>query len=93
MRSLKKEISNFHNAKRKAETRTKIQLGGLVLKSKITEILGISAGDELELDLQKREKALIVLGALIDCQKRLEEDEEVLREWDYLARDCLSRNN
>jgi len=92
---MKRHISNENNAKRKAETRTKIQLGGLVLKSQLARVLNINVGDELEFDLQNREKALIILGALVDCQRRLQEDEDgnVLREWDYLGKECLSQSD
>ena len=52
---------------RKAQTRTKIQLGGLLMKSGITDLLDIKAGDDLQLDLNKQDKAYILLGILSDC--------------------------
>ena len=51
---------------RKAENRTKIQLGGLVLKSGFAEALGIFPGADLQLDENERDKAAILLGALLE---------------------------
>ena len=49
------------------ETRTKIQLGRLLMKSGITDLLDIKAGDDLQLDLNNQDKAYILLGILADC--------------------------
>lgn len=56
---------------RKAETRTKIQLGGLVIKSGLTDVFSISVGADLQLDLEEREKAVLLLGALIETSQNL----------------------
>ena len=56
---------------RKAETRTKIQLGGLVIKSGLTDVFSISAGADLQLDGEMREKATLLLGALIETSQNL----------------------
>jgi hypothetical protein len=74
----KKKIS-FYTSKnlsvsmsqRKAETRTKIQLGGLLLKSGLAEVFSISSGTDLQLDEEGREKATILLGALIDMRQNI----------------------
>lgn len=58
-------------SQRKAETRTKIQLGGLLLKSGLAEIFSISPGTDLQLDEEGREKATILLGALIDMGQNI----------------------
>lgn len=57
------------NAKRKAETRTKIQLGGLLIKSGLVGAFSIQIGADLQLDEQEREKAMILLSALIDFRQ------------------------
>lgn len=56
---------------RKAETRTKIQLGGLVIKSGLTEAFSISQGVDLQLDEAEKEKATLLLGALIDLRQSM----------------------
>jgi hypothetical protein len=63
---------------RKLETRTKIQLGGLVLKSGLTEFLDISPGDDLQLDLGIREKAHALLGMLKTVHEQAQEDPTAL---------------
>ena len=59
------------NRQRKAETRTKIQLGGLVIKSGLTDVFSISTGTDLQLDSEAREKATLLLGALIETSQNL----------------------
>lgn len=49
---------------RKAETRTKIQMGGLIIKSGLAEKLSIVPGDDLQLDIDKRDQAHVLLGIL-----------------------------
>ncbi|MBY0291793.1 MAG: conjugal transfer protein TraD [Alphaproteobacteria bacterium] len=58
-------------SRRKAETRTKIQLGGLVIKSGLTNVFSIAAGADLQLDSEAREKATLLLGALIETSQNL----------------------
>ncbi|MBY0501362.1 MAG: conjugal transfer protein TraD [Alphaproteobacteria bacterium] len=74
----KKKISFYTSKKisastsqRKAETRTKIQLGGLLLKSGLAEVFSITPGVDLQLDEEGREKATILLGALIDMRQNI----------------------
>ena len=40
---------HFDTKERRAETRTKIQLGGLVMKSGLADLLNIQPGDDLQL--------------------------------------------
>ena len=61
---------------RKAETRTKIQLGGLVIKSGLTDVFSISAGADLQLDGEMRERATLLLGALIETSQNLTLDSD-----------------
>ena len=64
----------MQNDLRKKETRTKIQLGGLLLKSGLTELLGIDQGDDLQLDFAKKDKAYILLGILADSYNSVKDD-------------------
>lgn len=73
-------------ASRKGETRTKIQLGGLVLKSGLADHLGVTPGDDLQLDALKHEDAQLILGALVDALSRLKDDEDVKEKWHRLGR-------
>ena len=57
--------------KRRSETRTKIELGGLVHKSELTKVLGIELGDELHGNPEHWEKEAILLGALIDIREKM----------------------
>ena len=59
---------------RKSQTRTKIQLGGLLLKSGLTDILDIHQGDDLQLDFAKKDKAYILLGILADAAENLKSE-------------------
>ena len=54
----------FDNDFRKAQTRTKIQLGGLLMKSGLTDFFNINSGDDLQLDSDKKDQAYILLGIL-----------------------------
>ena len=59
---------------RKGQTRTKIQLGGLLLKSGLTDILDIKQGDDLQLDFAKKDKAYILLGILADASENIKSE-------------------
>ncbi len=59
------------NLQRKADTRMKIQLGGLLIKSGLVEAFAISPGTDLQLDEHEREKATLLLGALIDMRQTI----------------------
>jgi hypothetical protein len=50
-------------ALRQLETRHKIELGGLVLRSGITELLGVPRGAEMKTDFRK--EAAVILGILL----------------------------
>ena len=50
---------------RKARTRTLLQIGGLIVKSGITEKLGITIGADLQKDEHQKKKAYTLLGMLI----------------------------
>lgn len=70
----KRKSLRFEAADRKAENRTKIQLGGLILKSGLAEFLEINPGDDLQLDPIAREKATTLLGVLLNATEQLQND-------------------
>lgn len=72
----KRKLKRFEVSDRKAENRTKIQLGGLILKSGLAEFLDIKAGDDLQLDPIAREKATTLLGALLHIAEKLQQDHD-----------------
>lgn len=69
-----RKLKRFEVSDRKAENRTKIQLGGLILKSGLAEFLEINPGDDLQLDLIAREKATALLGVLLNATEQLQND-------------------
>lgn len=71
---------------RKLETRTKIQLGGLVLKSGLADLLHIMPGDDLQSNASKYEDAQILLGALIEASERLIQQEDMKDFWKTLGK-------
>jgi len=72
----KRKLKRFEVSDRKAENRTKIQLGGLILKSGLAEFLKINPGDDLQLDPIAREKATTLLGVLLYATEQLQNDHE-----------------
>ena len=67
-------------SERKAHTRTKIQLGGLIQKSGIMEAFSIQPGDDLQ-DYENLEKASQLLGFLSEAFERSTFDESCLDRW------------
>ena len=57
---------------RKARTRTLIQLGGIVEKSGLLELLNLSVGNDLQKDIDCHESAAILMGALSDICNTLQ---------------------
>lgn len=72
----KRKMKRFEVSDRKAENRTKIQLGGLILKSGLAEFLEIKVGDDLQLDPLAREKATTLLGVLLYITEQLQHDSD-----------------
>ena len=66
---------------RRAQNRTKIQLGGLMIKAGFTHQLGINGGDDLQLDPSARDKATLILGALIEACERAQDDPDLVNLW------------
>jgi hypothetical protein len=75
------------NQTRRAETRTKIQLGGLIFKSGLTDYLNICAGDDLQLDANKWDDTAVILGILLDAYETLLTDKhhDKLNHWKLLG--------
>ena len=71
-------------ARRKKETRTKIELGGLIVKAGLLDAFGITLGDNLE---EKDESGTIkpeikaLLGALIQIKETIANDEQSHTLW------------
>ena len=63
---------------RKADTRKKIQLGGLIVK----------AG----LDYMHPMDAYILYGMLLDCKESIAEHPEILNRWKRMGRELLYAN-
>lgn len=57
---------------RTLDTRTKIQMGGLIIKSGLSQLLEIVPGDDLQLDITKRSQAHALLGLLKEAAETLE---------------------
>ena len=91
MNTLKTKLKKQAQSERKAHTRTKIQLGGLLLKSQLADTLGIETGDDLQLDLTKREATEILLGALVDMKDRLDQDPALAASWANLGQTWFAK--
>ena len=73
----------------KAETRTKIQLGGLIIKSGIARKFAITIGSDLQLDPIEQEKATVLLGALIEMNQNFPSHSSKKEEWAILGRSAF----
>ena len=80
---------NVENTQRRSETRTKIQLGGLLLKAGLVDQFEIELGSDLQQDVDAREKATLLLGALIDLSKQLENDPSLKHQCAILGRSAM----
>ena len=76
----------FSKNQRKAETRSEIQLGGLLIKSGIAVKFAIHIGSDLQLDPDQQEKATILLGALIEMNQNFPPHSSKKEEWAILGR-------
>ena len=71
MQTLKNKIHLNANSERRADTRNKIQLGGLVIKSKLAELVGIETGEDLQLDPTKWDQAALILSLLTEVAENV----------------------
>jgi hypothetical protein len=87
--------SHYENQTRRAETRTKIQLGGLVFKSGLTDYLNICAGDDLQLDANKWDDTAVILGVLLDAYEQLLKDQhhDKINHWKLLGTQAMKYNH
>jgi len=69
-----------------------IQLGGLLVKSGITEKLGIKIGADLQKDENQRKKAYALLGMLI-TQLSVPTEIEKIKEAESLGKQFLSKKH
>lgn len=65
MRKLQFQYDKLRHQQRAARTRTLIQLGGLLVKSKLVKQLGIELGADLQQDQTQKRKAYALLGLLL----------------------------
>ncbi len=77
-------------SQRSARTRTLIQLGGLLSKTNFLKFFDISLGDDLQLEDENNEKALILTGLLQDLCEQLpshltDQQKEALKEKGIIA--------
>ena len=77
---------------RKAQNRTKIQLGGLIIKSGLAELFDIEIGEDLQLDSHAQSKATELLGALIEIHQRLQDDTSLRALTDITGRMAMQQS-
>ena len=75
---------------RKAETRTKIQLGGLIVKANLLKPLNIQLGDDLQKDEQHFDNVATLMGGLCDLAEPLKNDTAQKIIWRERGKEALS---
>lgn len=63
------ELNALKTLSRRSITRTKIQLGGLLVKAKLIEDMDIDLGEDLQLDASAWDKAALLLGILLQARE------------------------
>lgn len=76
---------------RKAETRTKIQLGGLIVKAGLLEPLHLQPGDNLQKDEQNFDAVATLMGAFCDLSDPLHYDHAQKLLWREKGKKALAR--
>ena len=74
--------------KRAAETRTKIEYGGLVHKSNLPSYLGLELGDSIHIEKNYEEES-IILGALIEAYETILNDPDKRDHYQFLGKKSL----
>lgn len=69
--SLETKIKDKKKTERMSRTRTLIQLGGLLSLTPIPQRFDLQLGDDLQLDLDKKDQSLMLLGLLITVSEQL----------------------
>ncbi|MBP9752217.1 MAG: conjugal transfer protein TraD [Proteobacteria bacterium] len=62
--SIKSQQLNFSKSERKKRTRTLIQAGAILNMMGFFDICDIAEGDDLELDIESKDKAAVLIGML-----------------------------
>lgn len=75
---------------RKAQTRLKIQIGGMALKAGLLEPLGIYLGDDLQKDEQLFDSAATLMGAFLDLADPLKNDSAQKMLWKERGKKALA---
>ncbi len=75
---------------RRAQTRTKIQLGGLIQKAGLLEPLGLHPGDDLQRDEQNFDAVATLMGAFLDLSEPLHHDETQKMLWRERGKKALA---
>jgi len=75
---------------RKAQTRTKIQLGGLVYKAGLLDLLGIHPGDDLQKNEQIFDAVATLMGAFLDLVDPLQHDDAQKMLWRERGKKALA---
>jgi hypothetical protein len=78
---LKNNHDTSRNNLRRSRTRTLIQLGGLVEKSGLLEVLGIIPGADMQRDENMKPIAVGLLGAFVELKEGVEKDRSVVKLW------------
>jgi hypothetical protein len=75
LHSLKAQLNNRQkkagNTDRKARTRTLIQMGGMLNMLGLPQLCGINDGEDLQQDLESKDKAATLLGLLVHLNETL----------------------
>ena len=68
---LQRKIETQTKSERRARTRTLIQMGSLVNMIGLADLCDITEGDDLQLDIESRDKAALLLGMLVTLIEQL----------------------
>lgn len=77
---------------RRALTRTKIQLGGLVQKAGLLEPLGLHPGDDLQKNEQIFDAVATLMGAFLDLANPLQNDATQKMLWQERGKKALANS-
>mgnify|MGYP003386853331 CR=1 FL=1 len=75
---------------RKAETRTKIQLGGLIVKAGLLDLLGLHLGNNLQKDEQNFDAVATLMGAFCELSQPLQKDDAQKLLWRERGKKALA---
>ena len=89
---LKVRAKQESESKRKARTRTLIQLGGLVELAGLSQLFGITLGQDLQLHKAEMDKAATLLGALLEFEASTAMTQDLRNQWFEEGIQCLKRN-